>query len=53
MCYNPLLPYVFSFITTSCKVRGLFLTLRGQPQGCGFPTGRTPDDQEAPCLEGL
>ena len=44
---------VFSFITTSCKVRGPFLTLRGEPEGCGLPTGRATDDNQAPCLEGL
>jgi len=44
---------VFSLITTSCKVGGPFLTLGGEPQGFGFPTGRTTDDNQAPCLEGL
>src|SRR5215470_9676529 len=43
----------FSLITTSCKLRGPFLTLRSEPQGFGFPTGRTPNDNQAPGLEGL
>jgi hypothetical protein len=44
---------VFSLITTSCKVRGPFLTLRSEPQGFGFPTGRTTEGNQAPGLEGL
>jgi hypothetical protein len=44
---------VFSFITASCKVRGPLLTLRSEPQGFGVPTGRTPEGNQAPCLEGL
>jgi hypothetical protein len=41
------------FITTSSKLRGSLLPLRGEPHGCGFPAGRTPDNNQAPCLEGL
>src|SRR5215471_4338763 len=44
---------VFSFITTSCKVRGPFLTLRSEPQGFGFPTERTTEGNQAPGREGL
>jgi hypothetical protein len=44
---------VFPLITTSCKLRGPFLTLRGEPYGFGFPAGRTPDDNQAPGLEGV
>ena len=40
-------------ITTSCKLRGPFLTLRGEPEGFGFPAGRTTDDNQASGLEGL
>jgi hypothetical protein len=43
----------FSLITTSCELRGPFLTFGSEPQGFGFPTGRTPDDKQAPGLEGL
>src|SRR5262245_45137385 len=43
----------FSLITTSCKLRGPFLPLRGEPHGFGFPAGRTSDDHQAPGLEGL
>jgi hypothetical protein len=43
----------FSLITTSCELRGPFLTLRSEPQGFGFPTRRTPDDNQALGLEGL
>jgi hypothetical protein len=47
-CYT-----TFSLITTSCKLRGPFPTLWGEPQGFGFPAGRTLDDNQAPCLEGM
>src|SRR5215510_4455556 len=43
---------IFPLITTSCKLYGPFLTLRGEPHGLGFPAGRTPDDNQAPSLEG-
>jgi hypothetical protein len=43
----------FLLITTSCKLCSPFLTLWGEPQGFGFPTGRTTDDNQAPCLEGV
>ena len=43
----------FPLITTSCKLRGPFLTLRSEPQGFGFPAGRTPDDNPAPRLKGV
>ena len=43
----------FSLITTSCELRGPFLTLGSEPQGFGFPTGRTPDDNQTPGLEGV
>src|SRR5262249_41240539 len=41
-----------SLITTSCKLGGPFLPLRGEPHGLGFPAGRTPADKQAPSLEG-
>ena len=44
---------VFSFITTSCKVRGPLLPLQSEPQGFGFPTERTPEGNQAPGREGL
>jgi hypothetical protein len=53
MCYTPCSYTVFSLITTSRKLCGPFLTLRGEPQGFGFPSGRTPDDNQAPCFEGV
>src|SRR5262247_4402157 len=43
---------VFHLITTSCKLCGPFLTLRGEPHGLGFPAGRTPDANQTPYLEG-
>src|SRR5207244_6270781 len=43
----------FLLITTSCELWSPFLPLWGEPQGFGFPTGRTPDDHQAPGLEGL
>src|SRR5262245_61013392 len=33
-CYT-----AFDLITTSCELRGPFLTLRGEPHGFGFPAG--------------
>ena len=44
---------VFPLITTSSKLRGPFLPLRGEPHGFGFPAGRTPDNNQAPSLAGL
>ena len=29
------------------------MPLRGEPHGFGFPAGRTPDDHQAPGLQGL
>src|SRR4029450_7233958 len=43
----------FPLITTSSNLRGPFLPLRGEPHRFGFPAGRTPDNNQAPCLEGL
>ena len=43
----------FSLITTACKLRSPFLTLQSEPQGFGFPTGRTTEGNQAPGLEGL
>ena|SRR4249919_1281074 len=44
---------VFSLLTTSRKLCGPLLTLRGEPQGCGCPAGRTPADHQAPGVEGV
>lgn len=40
-------------ITTSCPLGGPGLPLRSEPQGFGFPAGRTPHDHQAPDLTGL
>jgi hypothetical protein len=39
-------------ITTSCKLEGPFLTLRGEPQGFGFPARRATNDKPAPHFQG-
>jgi hypothetical protein len=41
----------YSLSTTFCKLRGPFLAFRGEPQGFGFPAGRTPNDDQPSCLE--
>ncbi len=43
----------FLLITTSCTLAGPFLTLWGEPQGFGFPTGRAANDQPAPRCPGV
>ena len=43
----------FSLITTSCGLGSPFLPLPGEPHGFRFPAGRTPDDNQASCLEGV
>ena len=48
LCFYELL----LLITTSRKLAGPFLTLWGQPQGFGFPTGRAVDDKPAPRFQG-
>src|SRR4029450_1389844 len=47
-CYT-----VLPLIPTSCKRGDPFLPLRGEPHGFRFPAGRTPNDNQAPCFEGL
>src|SRR5262249_38278994 len=46
-CYK-----AFPLITTSCELGSPFLPLQGEPHGFRFPTGRAPDDNQAPGLKG-
>src|SRR5215467_9800518 len=43
---------VFPLITTSGQLGSPFLPLPSEPHGFRFPAGRTPDDNQTPCLEG-
>lgn len=40
-------------ITTLCDLGGPFLPFRNEPQGFGFPAGRTPDNNQAPGLKSM
>jgi hypothetical protein len=48
LCFSGL----FFFITTSCELGGLFLTLVGEPQGFRFPARRAAHTHPAPRFPG-